>query len=147
MENSLLHWIKFQEIKRVCTWGESWIIWWYRQLASVNSRCYTRWLLECYTVHWILTCIWDKIFLLSLPYSKVLITYILIKIVPFTFNRVPCIFQIYRASPILRAATDGCRSWLWLAYQPISGATYWRCSQTLTLLFHAHRHTFAKRRL
>ena len=60
----------------------------------------------------------------------------------------------YRVFQILRAAAAGCRSRSWLVYWPISGASYWRCSQTLTLLFQfsfrvdglAHRRTFVKRR-
>ena len=47
------------------------------------------------------------------------------------------IFQVcwnYRASPILRAATDCCRSRLWLAGLPTSGSAYWRSSQTLTVI-------------
>ena len=32
----------------------------------------------------------------------------------------------YRASQILCAATDGCRSWPWLSCLPTSGASYWR---------------------
>ena len=43
--------------------------------------------------------------------------------------------KIYRASQILRAATDGCRSRPSLPGWPASGSTYWHCSQTLTLLF------------
>ena len=62
--------------------------------------------------------------------------------------------SINRASQILCTAIDGCCLRSWLAYLPASGASYWRCSQTLTLLFqlsfwvdgHMHRHTFAKRR-
>ena len=42
---------------------------------------------------------------------------------------------MYRASQILRVATDGCCSRLWLPSQPSSGSAYWRCSQTLTMLF------------
>ena len=53
---------------------------------------------------------------------------------------------------ILRAASDGCRSWPWLAYSRVSGPSDCRCFQTLTVLFqfifwvdgHAHRRTFAK---
>ena len=60
----------------------------------------------------------------------------------------------YRASQILRAATDGCRSRTWFACRSASGASYWRCSQTLTLLLqfsflvdcHAHRRKFPNRR-
>ena len=56
-----------------------------------------------------------------------------------------------RASQILCMATDGCRSPPWLACQPASGASYWCCSQTFTLLFqfsfwvdgHAHWRTSA----
>ena len=35
---------------------------------------------------------------------------------------------------ILCVATDGCRSRPWLAGLPTSGSTYWRCSQTLTVI-------------
>ena len=41
--------------------------------------------------------------------------------------------EMYRVIQILHAHTDGCRSWPWLACWPVSGPSYWRCSQTLTL--------------
>ena len=70
------------------------------------------------------------------------------------FSNFVIYYFIYRASQILCTATDGCRSRPWLACQLPSEASYWSCSQTLTLLFqfsfrvdgHAHRHTFAMRR-
>ena len=44
------------------------------------------------------------------------------------------IYFIYRASQILRAAIDGCRSQPWLACWLTSRASYWLCSQTLTVI-------------
>ena len=41
----------------------------------------------------------------------------------------------YIASQILSAHTDGCCPRPWFACQPASGASYWRCFRTLTLLF------------
>ena len=40
----------------------------------------------------------------------------------------------YRASQVLRAATDGCLSQRWLPGLPTIGSTYWRCSQTLSVI-------------
>ena len=59
--------------------------------------------------------------------------------------------SIKRVIQILRAASDGCRPWPWLACWPANGPLYSRCFRTLTLLFqfifrvdgHAHRRTFA----
>ena len=60
----------------------------------------------------------------------------------------------YRVIQILCMHTDGCRSPSWLAHLPVSGPSYWRYFQTLTLLFqvifrvdgHVYWRTFAKRR-
>ena len=41
---------------------------------------------------------------------------------------------LYRVIQILCAHTDSCRSRPWLARCPLSGPSYWRCFQTLTLL-------------
>ena len=53
----------------------------------------------------------------------------------------------YTVIQLLCTHTDGCRSRPWLARWPVSRPSYWRCFQTLTLLFqvifrvdgHAHR--------
>ena len=60
--------------------------------------------------------------------------YINIRLILENYDLINILLYIYRASQILRAATDGCRSRPWLACRPTSGSAYWLCSQTLSVI-------------